>query len=892
MDLINLNRYFLKTLFVSALLLLVLKGRAQQKPSRITVGMNEGWQFRKEDSISQQRAWQTVRLPHTWNAEDVMDDVLGYYRGAGWYKKTITLAREYKGKEISVYFEGANQETELFVNGQLAGKHTGGYTGFAISITKFLKPGRNELLVKVDNSHNEQIPPLSADFTFYGGIYRDVFLVATNPVHFNTSDAGSNGVYITTPSVTKDQATVNVRSKISNETAKATTVEITTSIFDKNGSKIAKATARETINAFSGKTVEHSTTVSNFMLWSPETPYCYTAQTIITNEKGEVLDVVNNPLGFRWFSFDAAKGFMLNGAPYKLVGASRHQDYEGLGNAVPDELALLDMIKLKEMGANFLRVAHYPQDPSVLRACDSLGLLAAVEIPIVNEITEHEAFYRNSEVMQQEMIRQHFNHPSIIMWCYMNEVLLRSRYNDNKERQQEYYASIKKLAQRLEDLTRREDPYRYTMMANHGNLAQYKSAGLLEIPMVIGWNLYSGWYGGGMEDFPAFLDRFHKDYPTTPFMVTEYGADADPRIRSSVPVRFDKSIEYATRFHQYYFTEMMTRPYVAGAVVWNLADFNSETRTETMPHINNKGLLEWNRKPKDPYYFYQAMLLKKPFIKILGACSDKYGIADSSSNISSQPVQIASNLESVTVQLNGGTSAVLKITDGLCEWKAPFAAGENKLVVKAEKDGHVYMDSITANVHVQPHCLTDDKLPFRQINILLGSNRYFVDEKGAWWQPDQTYAAGGWGSVGGKRFKLDNNNRLPYGTDKNITGTNDDPIYQTQQTGIQQYRLNVPPGKYEVTLHFAELLGGKVRIPPYNLADDDRTEKIKRRIFNVNINGRSLLRHFNIAEEYGLSKAVTKTATVTIQDSEGIRIDFEPVEGEPVLNALQLKKIH
>ena len=583
---------------------------------------------------------------------------------------------------------------------------------------------------------------------------------------------------------------------------------------------------------------------------------------------------------------------MLNGAPYKLAGASRHQDYKGLGNAVPDVLAVQDMVKLKQMGANFLRVAHYPQDPSVLNACDSLGLLAAVEIPIVNEITESDTFYRNCEQMQVEMVRQNFNHPSIVMWCYMNEVLLRSRYNDNKERQQQYYASIKKLAQNLENLTRREDPYRYTMMANHGNLAQYKNAGLLEIPMVIGWNLYSGWYGGGMEDFPAFLDRFHRDYPSTPFMVTEYGADADPRIRSSVPVRFDKSIEYATRFHQYYFTEMMKRSYVAGAIVWNLADFNSETRTETMPHINNKGLLEWNRAPKDPYYFYQAMLLKEPFIKILGSCSDKYAIADSSSTLSFQPVQIASNLDSVTVQLNGDPPVTLKVTDGLCEWKLPFTAGRNKLLVKAVKNGRVYKDSLTATVHLQPRTLCDEHIPFRQLNIMLGSTRYFVDEKGEWWQPDQDYHTGSWGSIGGKKFKLDNNNRLPYGTDKNIMGTNDDPIYQTQQTGIQQYRLNVPPGKYEVILHFAELLGGKVRIPPYNLSEDERSDKIKRRIFNVHVNGRSLLRHFNIAEEYGLSKAVTKSTTVTIEDSEGILIDFEPIEGEPVLNALQLKKIH
>ncbi|MES2883093.1 MAG: malectin domain-containing carbohydrate-binding protein, partial [Bacteroidota bacterium] len=442
-----------------------------------------------------------------------------------------------------------------------------------------------------------------------------------------------------------------------------------------------------------------------------------------------------------------------------------------------------------------------------------------------------------------------------------------------------------------EDLTRKEDPYRYTMMANHGNLTQYKNAGLLEIPMVIGWNLYNGWYGGSMEDFPQFLDDFHKDYPTTPFMVTEYGADADPRIRSIQPVRFDKSIEYTTRFHQFYLMEMLKRPFVAGAIVWNLADFNSETRTETMPHINNKGLLQWNRTPKDPYYLYQAILKKEPFIKILGSSPTRYGITDSNSFYCYQSIKVASNLDSVSIRLNDKTQTTVKVVDGLCEWKLPFKQGWNTVIVSAKKGSKVFIDSIFTQIHLQPYCLSDKKFPFIEMNIMLGSTRSFTDEKGAWWQPGQTYKEGLWGSVGGTRFKLDGNGRLPYGTDKNILGTDDDPVYQTQQTGIQQYKLDVPPGKYQLTLHFAELLGGKVKLPPYNLSDDERSEKIKKRIFNVYVNGKLLLHNFNIAQDHGLAKAVSKTATVNVNNSEGVVINFEAIEGEPVLNALQLKKI-
>ncbi len=858
------------------------------------VNMNEGWKFVKGDSAAKQNDWASVHIPHTWNTDDVMDDVPGYYRGVGWYKKIFTLDKSFNGKEVALYFEGANQETAIYINGKKAGSHIGGYTGFYISLTPYLKfSGSNELLVKVDNSFNRNIAPLTADFTFYGGIYRDVYLIATDPIHFSTDDAGSNGVYITTPHVSNETATVNISTLVSNTTRSKTKITVSTVIIDKKGIKIAETRSSSILDESSVKSIEQSISdVKRPELWSPEKPNLYTVKTTITDAKGKVLDVVTNPLGFRWFSFDADKGFFLNGAPCKLVGASRHQDYKGFGNAVPDEYAINDVVLLKKMGANFLRVAHYPQDPAILKACDSLGILASVEIPIVNEITESDSFYTNCERMQTEMIRQGFNHPSVIIWCYMNEVLLRPHFANDKDKQKEYFSSINKLAQRLENLTRREDPYRYTMMANHGNLSQYKNAGLLEIPMIVGWNLYSGWYGGSMDDFPAFLDDFHKNYPGKPFMVTEYGADADPRIRSNQPVRFDKSIEYSTMFHQFYLTEMLKRSYVAGAVIWNLADFNSETRTETMPHMNNKGLLEWDRKPKDAYYFYQAMLLKDPFIKILGSCQQKYGMADSTSPVCYEPLQIASNLDSVTVQLNGARQIKLKVTDGLCQWKLPFKEGWNTLVVEGKKDNKMYKDSIVTETHLQPYCLTDKQIPFQQINIMLGTSRYYVDEKGEWWQPDKSYNTGGWGSVGGKEFKLDKNGRLPYGTDKNILKTNDDPVYQTQQTGIRQYRLDVPPGKYEVTLHFAELLGGKVRVPPYNLNDDERDEKIKRRIFNVNVNGKVLLQNFNIAEEYGLATAVIKSATVVISDKEGIQIDFEPVEGEPVLNAVQLRKLN
>lgn len=855
--------------------------------------MNEDWKFIKDGDRKTGQAWNSIRLPHTWNVDDVMDDEPGYYRGIGWYKKTFTVNKDLSDKEVSIYFEGANQETEVFVNGKKVGGHVGGYTAFSFLISPYLKFGEgNELLVKVDNSYNENIAPLSADFTFYGGIYRDVYLTATNKIHFKTTDHATNGVYITTPFVSDSKASVNIRCIVSKNKNNSSKLFVNTSIINKQGKKVAAAKSLVLMNDAADKeVVQNISSINHPNLWSPEKPYLYKVVTTLTDDKGKIVDEVINPLGFRWFRFDADSGFFLNGHPYKLVGASRHQDYKGLGNAVPDSLAIRDVVLLKNMGANFFRIAHYPQDPCVLKACDSLGLLASVEIPIVNEITESDNFYSNSEQMLVEMIRQNFNHPSVIMWCYMNEVLLKLHFNDDAAKQKKYISNITALAQRLENLARKEDPFRYTMMADHGSYAQYRSAGLLEIPMVVGWNLYSGWYGGTLDDFPKFLDKFHSDFPAKPFMITEYGADADPRIRSAEPVRFDKSIEYTTNFHRYYFKEIMKRKFVAGAVVWNLADFNSEGRTETMPHINNKGLMQWDRTPKDPYYFYKAVLSKTPFIKILGSCENKFGIADSTSSSCYQPLQIASNLDSVSITLNGSLQNKQKVIDGLCEWKLPFKQGSNLIIAEGKRGRKNFSDTIQTQFHLQSPCLANRQIPFKEINIMLGSARYFMDEKGQWWQPDQCYQKDGWGSIGGKKFRLQNNSRLPYGTDKNIIGTDDDPIYQTQITGIKQYRFEVPPGKYEISFHFAELTGGKTNALPYNLSEDQNSEQIKKRVFNISVNGQVTLDHFNIADEYGLAKAVVKSTTITVNNDEGILIDFTPIEDEPVLNALQLKKL-
>ena len=877
--------------FILSLYGILLSGflYAQVSP-RTKISINKNWQFAKDNKAVPGK-WEAVDLPHTWNVDDVMDDVAGYYRGVGWYRKKLLIDKKYTGKKFYLMFEGANQVAEVFINGKKAGDHTGGYSAFSIPVSDLLEVGKeNEILVKVDNSYNQDIPPLSADFTFYGGIYRDVWLVAVDPLHFAFSSY-SNPVTITTRSVDAKNAVVMVNSAYINEGKKSRRISVKTIIRNRNGRFVGDAAGQIVLEPGIHEAWSwNSITIRNPQLWSPESPYLYSVTSELRDAgTGKLLDIVTNPLGLRWFRFDANKGFYLNDKPYKLIGTSRHQDYKGLGNAVPDKLAVKDVQLLKKMGGNFLRVAHYPQDPSILAACDSLGILASVEIPIVNEITETDNFYNTCIDMQKEMIRQHYNHPSVIIWCYMNEVLLRPHYNNDKEKQKIYFDAITRLAKALDSVTRDLDPYRYTMMAHHGDYNRYKDVDLLDIPMIVGWNLYSGWYGAKLHDFPAFLDTFHAKHPGKPMLVSEYGADADPRIRSLEPVRFDKSVEYTTKFHQYYLTEMMKRPFVSAAMIWNLADFNSETRTESMPHINNKGLLEWDRTPKDPYYYYKAMLSTTPFIKLLGVHSAA-GVADTNHVVCSRPIQVASNIKEAELLLNGRSLGKRQTENGFCEWKVPLRNGNNSIEVRAEKNGKIYTDKSVIQFNVLPNQF-DNSVAFHQMNILLGANRYFTDEERQQWIPDQAYQKGSWGHTGGKVFKVARNGRLPYGTDKNINGTNNDPIYQTQLMGIEKYKLDLPPGEYELTLHFAELLGGQVKEIPYNLTDADRIEPNGKRVFNVYVNGKLLLDNFDIAAQYGNATAVAKTTKVMVSDQSGIEISFKAIEGEPVLNALQVKKV-
>lgn len=903
----NLN--WMQKGLASLLWLLLLASPAMAQ--RLAQSIDANWLFRKGEATetpsqaaASQAGWEKISLPHTWNATDVLDDEPGYYRGVGWYKKTLFVPADWQRRQVYLRFEGANQEAEVYVNGQLAGRHAGGYTAFSFSISKFLlfnasQPTTAEVLVKLTNRYNPDIPPLTADFTFYGGIYRDVYLVATEPVHFDLGNYASGGVFVSTPAVTAEAAGVVVSGTLANETTAARTVAVRTQLLDRAGRVAAQQLTRLTLKPGTSLAFRQALpVVRQPHLWSPDDPYLYRAVSQVVEGRSEkVLDEVRNAVGMRWFRFDAAQGFFLNGQPLKLIGTNRHQDDPSLGNALPDALAERDVQLLKQMGGNYLRVSHYPQDPAVLAACDRLGILASVEIPIVNAITDSPAFFQTCRVMQTELIRQNFNHPSVIIWAYMNEVLLRlppGLKRDN-EPGRAYLRRVLALASQLDSLSRREDPARTTMLVAHGDFDLYKQAGLLAVPQVLGWNLYPGWYSADLQGFPKFLDRHHKELPDKPLLVTEYGADSDERLHSFAPKRFDKTMEYANRYHEFYLKTLLERPFVAGSAVWNLAEFNSETRQEAVPHINNKSLLTGDRRPKDAYLFYQAHLLKTPFLTIgsRGWTLRAGTAARPDSLFCRQPVDVYTNQPAVRLLLNGRDLGTQPAAFGVAHFSVPFSNGRNQL--RALAPGQPVEDVADVDFQLLPASLRSAALPFKELNVSLGDERTFTDTQlHQVWLPEQAYAPGGWGYVGGHVYKLPGD-RLPYGSDRDILGTAYDAVYETQRLGLKQFRLDVPDGEYEVTLHFAELeTAPAAELLAYNLAGDQvkaGANAPASRRFTVLVNGQPAGPELSAATYLQPLRAYSFKVPVAAGGGQGISIDFQAQAGEALLNGIQVKRL-
>ncbi len=849
--------------------------RASDVGQRLRLSLNEDWKFSPADTKDAQRPlfddarWAAVKLPHTWNVEDTQDDLPGYRLGVGWYRKKLSLDGRFLNKKVFLYFEGAHQVTEVFVNGNFVGQHKGGYTAFVFDISPYVSfdPKRPNLIaVKVDNSINPNIPPSpAADFNLYGGIYRDVWLVATEPVHVSVTDYASAGVYLETPAVSNESATVKVRGHLLNESAEPRTLRVVNTVLDPAGRFVSVMVTQLSVGAKQGADfAETSKPIYQPQLWSPESPALYSVRTLVY-EGERPLDSVVNPLGFRWFAFDAESGFSLNGRPYKLRGANRHQDYAKMGNAVPDELQVKDLQLIKELGLNCVLLAHYPQDPSILEAADRLGLIVWEEIPVIRQISTTQEFADNSKRMLTEMIRQHYNHPSIIMWCYMNEIFLRL------SNEADYVPKVVALAKELDELARREDPGRVTVIsANRNDL--YNSSGLADIPQVFAWHMYFGWYYGTLPELGRFLDEQHQRFPRRKIFVSEYGADSDSRVHSLNPAQADYSTEWAQQYHQSYLQQLEARPYLNGIAVWNGFDFGSEARGESFPHVNKKGLYTFDRQPKDVAYLYQASFSAKPVLRIAtrewsrrtGTNRTRVGVGPQAVK---QPVAVYSNLPSVELFNNGKSLGVKQPGAArVAVWEVPFTDGANLLEARGKLGPQQFTDRFEVKFAYRPARLSDVNAAFTQLAVNVGSKSQFVDASGVVWEADQAYEPGDWGFLGG----------TPDQTAANILATEDDPLLRSFMRAIQRYRFDVVDGNYEVELRFVEPVG---------------EARPGARLFSIAANGQVLVKDLDLSKEAGALRAVTRTLRVSANAGRGIELRFQATKGEAVLSAIRIRRL-
>lgn len=844
--------------------------------------INSGWQFTLDSTKTN---WQTVNIPHTWNQDDAFDDEPGYFRGVGFYQKQVYVGAERNDLIHYLRFKGVNQDANVYVNGHFVGNHKGGYTAFNFNITEFLKFGSYNLIeVEVDNSYNANIPPLDIDFTIYGGIYRDVEWIAVPKQHLTLNDFASEGFYVDYPHVSKEKASVEVSVLLDNFDVTSASNQLEISISDADGKIIQTETENIKINAKTSEKLKiQFPDIHNPNLWSPEHPYLYQLQIVLKDKNGTILDEKSSPIAFRWVTVDPNDGLFLNGEPYKIIGVNRHQDYEGYGSAVPLQLQEKDIHLIKNMGANVIRFAHYPQAQELYRLCDELGLLVWSEISIVNKVTNTREFFETSLNMQEEHLKQYYNFPSVVMFGYMNEIFLRLVFDNTSTHQEKEDAKIYtyELAKQLEEFTRKMAPNRLTVMALHFNEV-YNDTKIADLSMLIGWNLYFGWYNGTIPDLGLFLDDQHQRFPNRSIMISEYGPGADVNISSTTPKKYDYTQEYQLILHKSYYEQVMARDFVVGMTAWNFADFGSEFRGETIPHVNQKGLVQYNREPKDVYYWYKAVLnTKEPLLHIALNAEHPLNLI----NEDKRTVSIFSNETKAEVFLNGELIDTVTFSDGLATVDIPFINGENELTVTSGSQE----ETKTVQVFKSDNLKTAH---FKRLGINIGSHFSFYDkENNVTFVPDRTYSENLYGHSDGTPYNItkDKNQGIP----NNIKNTEKEGVFQTMLEGCTTYKVDVPNGQYQITLYFVEpQIKSNIEIV-FNLAAENELSHHnpkKQRIFEVSLNGIVIENHLDMANTFPDKYGVTLISVVNLRNDEGLSVNLKPIEGKTVFSGVLIEK--
>jgi len=674
--------------------------------SRVDTNLNTGWSFQRADVTFAEApsfddsAWTTLDLPHTWNATDGQDGpATPYYRGIGWYRKHYEVPAALQGQRLYLQFDGSNLVTEVFVNGKAAGAHAGGYAAFRFDVTDLVSYGADNLIaVKVNNaagadlmhalipgSPTVNVPPLTADYTFFGGLYRSVHLLSTPALAISPMDFASSGVYVTETEVSAASAELTIKVKLSNEKDSAASANLKASVLDATNAEVASTTATQAVPAHGKADGVLGMTLANPHLWDGlRDPYLYSVRVDLL-DGGSVLDSVTVPLGVRSFSLSPTSGFTLNGKALGLHGVNKHQDHEDKGSAIADSDTDADFAIIEEIGATAIRLAHYQHAQHTYDVCDRAGLVVWAETPVINRINDTPEFAANAEQQLTELILQNYNHPSILFWSVGNETTLRAGPSPDA------------LIAHLASVATAEDPTRFAAYAADGTATD---SPVNFHGQAHGFNQYQGWYGGKVADFGSWADENRQAHPEAPIGLTEYGAGASIYEHTADPAAADTGgdhtssahpEEYQSYFHEGYWSQLQARPFIWGTFVWALFDFASDNRSEGMSAgLNDKGLVTFDRQTrKDAFYWYKANWSAETFVHIN---SRRFASLPKSSNT----VRVYSNAATVELELNGTSLGMKTAPNHLFVWEnVAWAAGANVIEASATSAANTVKDSVT-----------------------------------------------------------------------------------------------------------------------------------------------------------------------------------------------------
>lgn len=665
---------------------------------RRSMDLDRSWRFHLGEQAGAQEpgfddsAWQAVTVPHTWNAQDGQDGGGDYVRGEGWYRRHLVVPAALEGRQLFLQFDGANQVTDVWLNGRHLGQHRGGYARFRFDATDAARVGGdNVIAVRVSNVHDADVAPLSGDYTFFGGMYRSVSLQAVDPVHVDMLDYAGPGVYLQRREMSTESASVTVTTKLASAAPDARAVRVRSVITSADGRIVREVTSAPVPLPPGGRSSAESTVVLDSpRLWHGHAdPYLYRATVEVRDDRtGRLLDVVTQPLGLRAARIDANTGFHLNGQKLQLRGVNRHQDVQDKGWALSAADHERDFALMREMGVNALRTAHYQQDELVYELADRLGFVVYTEIPWLNEMTDSAAFRDNVKQQLREMIRQTYNHPSVLFWGIGNELGWLQRDKD---------LQLNLLLAELARIVRAEDPQRFSGFAN-------MFLRLDEDPMTwhadaSGYNRYEGWYVGTTDLFGVWADALHARNPGRRIGLTEYGAGASIHQHEEPqpePPEHDgpwHPEEYQALFHEEYLKQIDARPYLWGTFVWNMFDFASDGRNEgDRPGINDKGLVTHDRAvKKDAFYWYKANWGDEPVTYIT---SRRWTTRTEAATT----VKVYATADTVRLTLNGAEIGTRTSGDHIFTWPVRLQPGKNTITAESVIDGGPHTDTVTWNL--------------------------------------------------------------------------------------------------------------------------------------------------------------------------------------------------